>query len=365
MQGDRVREGLGEDGAAADDIDLVGRARRVADEVLFPPAQTVDRSSIPGSHFDALRTAGLFSLAGTSAGDARRVMATIAGGCGATFFVWVQHHGVVRTVATSSNAARRDELLPSLLDGSIIGGTAFAHARRVGSTAVRATRVDGGWQLDGRAPWSTSWGIAKRLTIAATTDDGQMVWALLPGNGGPGTVAHPLDLPVFSATGTVAIQFDAAPVADADVLAVDGVEAWREADRLRASTGSPAVLGVADRAIRLLREAARGESDPAHAAAVRLQTVLAERWSTDDGLTARLTEQSQRPADIAVLVATASAHRTACLDLGQRATTALLAAVGGGGMDLTHPAQRLAREVAFYVIQAQTGDGRAATLDAV
>jgi hypothetical protein len=31
-------------------------------------------------------------------------------------------------------------------------------------------------------------------------------------------------------------------------------------------------------------------------------------------------------------------------------------------MDLAHPAQRLAREADFYVIQAQTADGRAATL---
>jgi hypothetical protein len=34
-------------------------------------------------------------------------------------------------------------------------------------------------------------------------------------------------------------------------------------------------------------------------------------------------------------------------------------------MDLNHPAQRLAREAAFYVIQAQTVDGRAATLRSV
>jgi hypothetical protein len=34
-------------------------------------------------------------------------------------------------------------------------------------------------------------------------------------------------------------------------------------------------------------------------------------------------------------------------------------------MDLGHPAQRLAREAAFFVIQAQTADGRAAALRSV
>ena len=43
----------------------------------------------------------------------------------------------------------------------------------------------------------------------------------------------------------------------------------------------------------------------------------------------------------------------------------LLAAVGGRGMDLGHPAQRLAREADFYVVQAQTPDGRTATLRSV
>jgi len=138
-----VTEARGEQTDPGGADDLVLRARRIADDVLFPLAQTVDRSSIPTSHFDALRAAGLFSLAGTPPSEARRVMATIAGGCGATFFVWVQHHGVVRTVAASSNAIVRDALLPSLLDGSTIGGTAFAHVRRLGSTAVRATRIDG------------------------------------------------------------------------------------------------------------------------------------------------------------------------------------------------------------------------------
>lgn len=352
-------------GQHGDAADLVDRARRLADDVLFPDAQIVDCSSIPASHFEALRAARLFSLADTSASDARRVMASVASGCGATFFVWVQHHGVVRTVAASDNDELRNALLPALLDGSVIGGTAFAHVRRVGSTPVRATRVDGGWRLDGRAPWATSWGIAERLTVAAATDNGQMIWSVLPGDGGPGVIAHPLDLPVFSATGTVAIQFDGAMVADADVLAVDDVEAWREVDRVRSSAGSPAVLGVAERAIRLLGDAARGDNDPAHATAGRLRAGLAERWSTDDELTAHLAEPPRRPEDVADLIATASSHRAACLDLGHRATTALLAAIGGGGMDLGHPAQRLAREAAFYVIQAQTADGRSATLDAV
>lgn len=351
---------------------MIARARHVADDVLFPQAQVVDRSSIPASHFDALRDGGLFSLVGLPVGPARRTMAAIAGGCGATFFVWVQHHGVVRTVASSLNATLRAEILPALLDGSIIAGTAFAHVRRAGSTAVRATSIGGGWRLDGRAPWATSWGIADRFAVAATTDDGRVIWSMLPGDpgskgDGPGVTPTSLELPVFSSTGTVSIEFDGAVVADSDVVDVCDVDEWRMDDRRRASVGSPAILGVAERAIRLLRAAARTPDDRANSTADRLADELAHRWQDDDDMTAllsTLTDDDDQANDGEV-VAASSRHRASCLDLGQRSTTALLAAVGGKGMDLSHPAQRLAREASFYVIQAQTGDGRTATLDAV
>mgnify|MGYP000618008867 CR=1 FL=1 len=46
---------------------------------------------------------------------------------------------------------------------------------RVPSPAIRATRVDGGWRLDGHAPWATSWGIADWFTVAAVGPTGEVV----------------------------------------------------------------------------------------------------------------------------------------------------------------------------------------------
>ena len=167
--------------------------------------------------------------------------------------------------------------------------------------------------------------------------------------------ATALALPVFGATATVALEFDGCTVADDQVIAVDSAEAWRRADRRQASIGQPAVLGVAERAQRLLADHA---DEPAVGAAVALAEELHRRWGRDDELVGALA----RGDDV---VLEASDHRAACLDLARRSTTALLAAVGGRGMDLSHPAQRLAREADFYVIQAQTADGRAATLRSI
>ena len=125
-------------------------------------------------------------------------------------------------------------------------------------------------------------------------------------------------------------------------------------------TATAAVLGVADRAIRLLRSAGRDAYDTAGPTAGALSDELDSSWDRDDDVLAALSD----PSSTADVLAAASEHRAACLGLAHRSTTALLAAVGGGGMDLSHPAQRLAREAMFYVIQAQTADGRSAVLRA-
>ena len=345
--------------------DAVAAARGVADEVLFPSAQDVDRADrIPERNLAALADAGLFGLVGPvshggldlDARSVRHAIASVGSGCGATFFVWVQHHGVVRTLRSSPNAALVDAHLADLCAGRTLAGTAFAHVRRTGPPAIAATRIDGAWRLDGQAPWATSWGVADRFSVAAESGDGELVWSLVPGAGAQGVHATALALPVFGATATVALRFDGCIVPDDLVIAVESAEQWRSADRRHASLGQPAVLGVAERARCLLAD--QPDADAARAGDA-LARELDVRWAIDDDVVDELAGVDGGGDDV---IAAASDHRAACLDLARRSTTALLAAVGGRGMDLSHPAQRLAREADFYVIQAQTTDGRSATL---
>jgi alkylation response protein AidB-like acyl-CoA dehydrogenase len=348
--------------------DAVAAAQRVADEVLFPGAQDVDRSDrIPEGHLAALADGGLFGLVGPpshggldlDARSARRAMAAVGSGCGATFFVWVQHHGVVRALRSSTNQAIVAAHLADLCAGRALAGTAFAHVRRTGPPAISATRIDGGWRLDGHAPWATSWGLADWFSVAAESGDGELVWSFVPGAGAHGVTAAALALPVFGATATVALRFDGCVVSDDQVIAVEAAEQWRRTDRRHASLGQPAVLGVAERARRLLAD--EGDVDAARAADA-LAVELGVRWGIDDDLVDALAVGDDGEDGVTDVIVAASDHRAACLDLARRSTTALLAAVGGRGMDLSHPAQRLAREADFYVIQAQTNDGRSATL---
>ena len=347
---------------------VVDRARRIADEVLFPIAQDVDRApTIPPANFAAIADAGLFDIA-TSAeagtlDDERetawRVFSAIAGGCGATFFVWAQHHSVVRVLRASDNHRLVEAVLGDLCSGAAMAGVAFAHLRRPGPPAIRATRVDDGWLLDGFSPWTTSWGLADRFAVAAVSDEDEVVWSILSAEHRDGVVPTPLQLPVFMATGTVTIRFDRCLVPDERIALIEPLADWRARDRRNAAAGNPATHGLAVRAAELVRELGDGDAD-ATSAADRLDhaCVVREREFDDLLLVADLEDDD-------TFVERASRHRAACLHLAQRAATALLATVGGRGMELSHPAQRLAREADFFVIQAQTSDGRAAALRSI
>jgi len=356
---------------ASDLADAADRARAVADEVLFPRAGETDRAPlVPRRNLEALRDAGLFGLfapaglpGGLGAGhaEARPVLEAVAGGCGATAFVWAQHHGAVRRIAGGAGPAR-DTWLPRVCDGSTLAGIGFAYLRRPGPPAVRATRISGGWRLDGRAPWITGWGLIDALVAMARADDGSVVSVVIdrPELQPALRAGEQQALAVMGATGTIALGFDGVVCADEDVIGVQPSEAWRRRDRLGSALPLPAPLGIADRAIRLLGERA---TLPGMASAVAsLGASLADRRDRADAVAALVSGSLFADDPIEDAVAEGAAERDRGLDLARRSTDALVAASGGGAMSLEHPAQRLSREAGFYLIQAQTGELRAASL---
>ena len=195
-------------------------------------------------------------------------------------------------------------------------------------------------------------------------DDGSVVTVVVdrPGEHERLHAGEPQALAVMASTGTVALTFDALEVAERDVVGVQTDDAWRRRDRLGSAMPPPAPLGIADRAMRLLAERPPGPGVAEAAAA--LGDELRERREAADRVSASITrgDGRRRPAPIDAAVAAGAAERDRGLDLARRATDALVAASGGGAMSLEHPAQRLSREATFFLIQAQTGDLRAASL---
>ena len=333
---------------------VVDAARRLADALLRPRAEEVEVKGVPRPYLAALAGAGLFGVtAPTEYGGSdqpvpvvRELVEVLSGADASTWFVWTQHHTPVRTLVRGTNGELRDRWLPRLAAGSALAGVAYTHLRRPGEPPVRATRVDRGWRIDGDLAWLTSWGLADVFLVGAVAGD-DVVWALLPLAKTEGVTAQTLDLVAMRGTFTVSAHLDGVAADDADVVLVEPLAEWRGIDAERTADVSPAVFGVTAECIRRL-------PDTAAEAAARLQAELdavrTEAYALQDG-------KGARPDRIAVR---ATAH-----GLALRASAALVAAGAGRSMLAGNPAQRLAREALFLLVQGQDAEVRAAQLTAL
>lgn len=348
--------GSGHDRARGDD--LIAAARTLADDVLAPAAEAIDRApAVAPEYLGALARAGLFGLAGPPehGGHAaptavvREVYEALAGASGATFFVWVQHHAPVRLLAGSPNDDLRQHLLPALCSGAQLGAVAFAHLRRPGPPAVVARRSGDDIVVDGEAPWVTSWGMADTVAVAALVDPATVVYVAVPARETASVrPSPPLALAAMEATSTVRLAFDGLRVGPGEVICELPLDGWRARDRLATAKPHPAAFGVAATCTRLL-----AQRDGKVATSLE-----EERCALRERAYALADEDRDDPEHIDALVAL----RARSLELTVRAATALVVATGGRAMSLDHPAQRLVREAVFYTIQAQTPALRAATL---
>ncbi|MGH9102616.1 MAG: acyl-CoA dehydrogenase family protein, partial [Acidimicrobiales bacterium] len=261
--------------------DAAGRALQVARSVLEPAAEGVDRSSaVPRGHLVALAGAGLWGLALGDPAALGAVHEALAGGCGATTFVWAQHHSPLRLLAASRNEALRQRWLAPLSVGEQLAGIAFSHLRRRGRPALRAEPAAGGaWSVRGQVPWLSGWGIDSMFVVGTWLPGDRVLWWALerpdPPGASPGSVqAEAISLSVFSASSTVTLALDVV-VGETDVLSVEDGEAWRQRDRLATAAPSRAALGLARRCLELLGAAKGRAASTASAMLIELDRLRA------------------------------------------------------------------------------------------
>ncbi|WP_319435466.1 acyl-CoA dehydrogenase family protein [Mycobacterium sp. RTGN5] len=332
---------------------LVERAHEIADTVLFPAALAVDRTGhVPDSHWDALADAGLYGIAApTDAGGPGldltqiiEILETMAGGCLATAFTWVQHHGMLASLAASGNLALRDEIVPGAIAGRIRGGVAYAGAVPV-PPRMRAQRVSDGWRLSGHAPFVSGWGIIDVLQISAgDVETGDIVAGLMSAEIQPGiTTVTAQSLFVADASQTVALEVDGLFIPDDRIVSrvprADFMANQNFGSRLNATLP----IGLVGRCAQLLDEA--GET----AAAVSLRGEAdAIRERLDAGL-----------GDATTLL---RARADGC-ELATRAAGALVAARGGPSLLRSDPAQLLARSALFTLVAASRPELKRSLID--
>src|SRR5271155_222696 len=118
--------------------DVLATAGELADDVLFPDAMRVDRLDVlPAAHLDALAAAGLYGAPAPAAPGGRRGGIALTG------------------------------LIP-------------------GPPQLRAEPAEGGWRLDGTAPWVTGWGLIDLVQVVARGPDNTVVTLIMDAATQPG-----------------------------------------------------------------------------------------------------------------------------------------------------------------------------------
>ncbi|MFF5499312.1 acyl-CoA dehydrogenase family protein [Streptomyces aquilus] len=338
---------------------LIVRARQLADTLLVPNAERVDQAEVPASHLDAIRRSGLLGVSapeaygGAGAPDsvAREVQEILAGACCSTWFVQTQHHTPVRLLAKSELPVR-ERLLRPLATGELLAGIAYAHVRAFPRVAVRATAERGGWRFDGTVPWYTGWGLNDVMLLAGITDSDEIVFAFADAREQPGLrPSAPMRLAALTAARTVSLELDGLWLPESSVLLRTPQEKFALLDIPRSTNASPAVFGLAYAALRIVADS--GEPETAEALRGGVDEVRQKAYALAD----HPVPQEHVEERLAL--------RTRAYDLMRAATTAAVVSGGGRTMDLRNPAQRLAREGMFLLIQGQTSVVRRAHLDAL
>lgn len=321
---------------------LVENAYRIADDVLFPMAAEVDRSGvIPQGHWTAIAEAGLFGIAapaesggpGLDFAQVIEIQEVMASGCLSTAFTWLQHHGVVITLAGTSNSSLRNEFFAATTDGRVRAGVAYAGVVPT-PPRMTATRVEDGWRFDGHAPFVSGWDVVDILQISARdveTDD--VLAAIVPIDPRPPEISvNPLHLGAADATRTVSLVVDGLFIPDDRVASRVTLDDFFATQQVGIRINGTLPLGLLRRCTALLD--AGGHSRASRALRERGSEV---RTRLDAGL-----------ADSELLIEARAAGAQLALD----AAGALVAAYGGRALLRGNHPERLAREAVFTLVAA-------------
>ncbi|MGV9711385.1 acyl-CoA dehydrogenase family protein [Gordonia sp. NPDC003424] len=323
-------------------VQLVENAYRIADDVLFPTAAEVDHSGlIPAAHWSAIADAGLFGIAapaeaggpGLDFAQVIEIQEVMSSGCLATAFTWLQHHGVVISLAGTANARLRDELFEATTSGRVRAGVAYAGVVPT-PPRMRASRVDGGWRFDGYAPFVSGWDIVDVLQISARdTETDDVLAAILPIYPRPAAIsASPLHLSAADATRTVSLAVDGLFVPDDRIVSRVTLDDFFATQNIGVRINGTLPLGLLRRCAALLDMS--GQVAAARALRERGGQV---RSALDAGL-----------SDAGTLIEA----RAAAAELAVDASAALVAADGGRALLRGNHPERLAREAVFMLVAA-------------
>jgi alkylation response protein AidB-like acyl-CoA dehydrogenase len=334
---------------------------RVVEEVLAPVAAQVDRTEVPPSHIEALRAIGYHrwfvpeQYGGLAVPPEVKAAAdNLLFGADPSTATIVTQHGAPVAPAIGAGTPATLALLPRLASGELIGGAGMGHVRswpqRRGTVA---TRVPGGYRIDGVIGWHSGWGLTDVVWLGAVDEEREEYVFGIGDLRSPRMTGELLRLTAVFGSRTAALKLDGYFLPDEFVTEVVAVRDWKVRDGLirpevrRAQQINPGI-------------------DPADVPLVPpVGAYGLARAALDDALARHPGEPSlhalSAELEHAVSTPLPDPHWRAVLnEIAVRATTAGVVARGGVGLLENDIAQVRARAAVFFQVRGLAGVVRTA-----
>jgi alkylation response protein AidB-like acyl-CoA dehydrogenase len=270
----------------------------------------------------------------------------LSSACLVSTFVLTQRTAAVRRIATSTNLAAQERLLPALRDGKAFATVGISHLTTSGqhlkTPLVRVTPTDAGFELSGTVPWATGATQADYLITGGALSDGRQILAAIPTDRIGVQVQSPVTLMALNASQTGAVKLNQVAVTHDEVL-----HGPVEAVMQQGTGGGAGSLGTSALAIGATGGTLRGFALEAK-----------KRPDLNDYMQPLQDEHDQLLTDLRLAAADMHANgETAAEGIRRRANSmvlrsaqAWLAATKGAGFVAGHPAERAVRESLFFLV---------------
>lgn len=326
---------------------------------------------------------------------------------GALAFLQTQHQSAGSFLAKSDNEALKQQYLPRMGRGEALVGVGFSQLRRTGNPPVKATPVDGGYQITGNVPWVTGFGLFEDFVIGATLPDGRELYGIVPftsteqGVGGAIAFSEPMVLAAMNSTNTVSASLTDWFLPHESVLFIRKAGAIHEMDRKNVLNHGFFALGCAKAGLDIVTAVYRRKklgfiqdafnslnAEVSDCEAAMMAALSANSFHTgdNDNKSNKSVGEKHSCPDISDFCQTSSANaspkpqtpnshtqppipntqslqlRAWAINLAGRCTNAAVTVSSGAANIQSHAAQRVYREAVVFTVSGQTTAVMEATL---
>lgn len=304
-----------------------------------------------GAGLMSLRRPEEYGGPGLAEPEFRAYQEMVAATSGALSFLQTQHQSAVSMISKCPNTGLKERVLPTAHTPSGWIGIGFSQLRRPGPPLLKATKVEGGYVLNGHLPWLTGHTFFPRCLVGAQLPSGEAVFGLIPFKAQQGlALSEPMGLVAMQSALTVTGDMTDWFMDDGDVAFVQPPGWIQENDMVNVTLQAWFAIGCAKAGLAIVHQAySKKQND-------KILTAHDSLWRELMACRDAVAELD-RPWEDRVRV------RAQAIDLACRCAYAGVVATGGTAGGADHPAQRVFREALVYGVSAQTVPIMEATLD--